>query len=86
MCKAVPDGAEWSRAMTLDPITIAALAGSVTGLVVGAAVAGIACFERRSLRLPEELQHRLSDEAAVNGQSLRAEIIARLEQSLEAVG
>ncbi|MDO8280299.1 MAG: Arc family DNA-binding protein [Burkholderiaceae bacterium] len=38
------------------------------------------------LRLPQEVRSRLSDEAARNGRTLNAEILARVQQSLQAVG
>lgn len=38
------------------------------------------------LRLPREIRLRLSDEAARNGRTLNAEILARVQQSLQAVG
>jgi hypothetical protein len=50
-------------------ITVAAVAGLIVGLMLGATVAGLALTERRSrhwvvyLRLPEELHRRLREEA-----------------------
>lgn len=38
------------------------------------------------LRLPQEVRSLLSDEAARNGRTLNAEILARVQQSLQAVG
>ena len=67
-------------------ITVAAVVGLIVGLAVGAVVAGLALMEhpRRwvvSLRLPEELHRRLSDEATDHMCSLKAEIINRLQAS-----
>jgi hypothetical protein len=51
-------------------ITVAVLAGLIIGIAVGAVVAGLALTERRSrhwvvvtLRLPEDLHHRLKEAA-----------------------
>ncbi|MDO8945440.1 MAG: Arc family DNA-binding protein [Burkholderiaceae bacterium] len=38
------------------------------------------------LRLPQEVRSKLSDEAARNGRTLNAEILARVQQSLQVVG
>ena len=68
-------------------ITLAAVAGLIVGLMLGATVAGLALTERRSrhwivcLRLPSELHRRLSEDAAVAECSLKAEIISRLQAS-----
>ncbi len=66
-------------------ITVAAVAGLIVGLMLGATVAGLALTERRSrhwvvcLRLPQELHRRLREEATVAEWSLKAEIISRLQ-------
>jgi hypothetical protein len=63
-------------------ITVAAVAGLIVGLMLGAAIAGLALTERRSrhwvvcLRLPQELHRRLREEATVAEWSLKAEIIS----------
>jgi hypothetical protein len=67
-------------------ITVAAVAGLIIGLALGAAIAGLALMERPRrwvvcIRLPEELHHRLREEATVAGWSLKAEIISRLQAS-----
>jgi hypothetical protein len=69
-------------------ITVAAVAGLIVGLMLGASIAGLALTERRSrhwivcLRLPQELHRRLREEATDHMCSLKAEIINRLEASL----
>ena len=71
----------------MTTITLAAVAGLIIGIALGATVAGLALTERRSrhwvvcLRLPEELHRRLRQEATVAGWSLKAEIISRLQAS-----
>jgi hypothetical protein len=67
-------------------ITVAAVAGLIISLMVGAVIAGLALMERPRrwvvcLRLPEDLHHRLREEATVAGWSLKAEIISRLRAS-----
>ncbi len=67
-------------------ITVAAVAGLIIGIALGAAIAGLALMERPRpwvvcLRLPEELHRRLREEATVAGWSLKAEIISRLQAS-----
>jgi hypothetical protein len=68
-------------------ITLAAVAGLIIGIALGAGVAGPALMERRSrhwvvcLGLPEELHRRLKEEATVAGWSLKAETISRLQAS-----
>src|SRR5258708_35704847 len=78
---AVPD--RCGVAMT---ITVAAVAGLIIGLALGALGAGLALIERPRrwvvcLRLPEDLHHRLRVEATVAGWSLKAAIITRLQAS-----
>ena len=73
----------WSVAMT---ITLAAVAGLIIGIALGAIIAGLALMEhpRRwvvCVRLPEELHRRLRDEATDHMCSLKAEIISRLRAS-----
>jgi ABC-type arginine transport system permease subunit len=52
-------------------ITLAAVAGLIVGLMLGATIAGLALTERRSrrwvvcIRLPGELHRRLREEATV---------------------
>ncbi len=71
----------------MTTITLAAVAGLIIGIALGATVAGLALTERRSrhwvvcLRLPQELHRRLREEATVAGCSLKAEIINRLQAS-----
>jgi hypothetical protein len=67
--------------------TVATLIGMIFGLMTGTVLAGLALMEhpRRwtvSLRLPEELHRRLSEEAADHMCSLKAEVINRLQASL----
>ena len=67
-------------------ITVAAVAGLIIGLMLGATVAGLALMERPRrwvvcLRLPEELHRRLREEATDHMCSLKAEIISRLQAS-----
>jgi hypothetical protein len=70
-------------------ITVAAVAGLIIGLALGATIVGLALSERRSrhwvvcIRLPEELHHRLREEATVGEWSLKAEIITRLQASFQ---
>jgi hypothetical protein len=66
-------------------ITVAAVAGLIIGLTIGV-TAGLVLMERPRrwvvcLRLPEELHHRLREEATVAEWSLKAEIITRLQAS-----
>jgi len=68
-------------------ITVAAVAGLIIGIAIGAAIAGLALMERPRrwvvcLRLPEELHRRLREEATDHMCSLKAEIISRLDASL----
>ena len=68
-------------------ITVAAVAGLIIGLMVGAVIAGLALMERPRrwvvcIRLSEELHRRLSEEATDHMCSLKAEIISRLQASL----
>ncbi len=71
----------------MTTITLAAVAGLIIGIALGATVAGLALTERRSrhwvvcLRLPQELHRRLREEATVAEWSLKAEIISRLQAS-----
>ena len=67
-------------------ITVAAVAGLVIGIALGAIIAGLVLMERPRrwvvcLRLSEELHRRLREEATVAGWSLKAEIISRLQAS-----
>jgi len=67
-------------------ITLAAVAGLIIGIALGAIIAGLALMEhpRRwvvCVRLPEELHRRLRDEATDHMCSLKAEIISRLQAS-----
>ena len=67
--------------------TVATFIGLIFGLMTGAIVAGLALMEhpRRwvvCVRLPEELHHRLSEEATDHMCSLKAEMISRLQASL----
>ena len=69
-------------------ITVAAVAGLIIGLMVGAVIAGLALMERPRrwvvcLRLPEELHRRLREEATDHMCSLKAEIISRLQASFQ---
>jgi uncharacterized membrane-anchored protein YhcB (DUF1043 family) len=67
-------------------ITFAAVAGLIIGIAIGAVVAGLGRMEPRRwvvcVRLPEELHRRLREEATDHMCSLKAEIINRLEASL----
>ena len=68
-------------------ITVAAVAGLIIGLMVGAVIAGLALMERPRrwvvcIRLSEELHRRLSEEATDHMCSLKTEIISRLQASL----
>jgi hypothetical protein len=71
----------------MTTITLAAVAGLIIGIALGATVAGLALTERRSrrwvvcIRLPGELHRRLREEATVAEWSLKAEIISRLQAS-----
>jgi hypothetical protein len=71
----------------MTTITLAAVAGLIIGIALGATIAGLALTERRSrhwvvcLRLPQELHRRLREEATVAEWSLKAEIISRLQVS-----
>jgi Arc-like DNA binding domain len=67
-------------------ITVATVIGLIFGFTTGTIVAGLALMEhpRRwmvSLRLPEELHRRLSEEATDHMCSLKAEIVNRLQAS-----
>ena len=68
-------------------IPLAAVAGLVIGIALGAIIAGLVLMERRSrhwvvcLRLPEELHRSLREEATDHMCSLKAEIISRLQAS-----
>jgi hypothetical protein len=67
-------------------IPLAAVAGLIVGLMLGAIIAGLVLMERPRrwvvcLRLPEELHRRLREEATVAEWSLKAEIISRLQAS-----
>ena len=67
-------------------ITVAAVAGLIVGLMVGATIAGLVLMERPRrwvvcIRLPEELHRRLREEATDHMCSLKAEIITRLQAS-----
>ena len=68
-------------------IPLAAVAGLVIGIAIGAIIAGLVLMERPRrwvvcLRLPEELHRRLREEATDHMCSLKAEIISRLQASL----
>jgi len=68
-------------------ITVAAVAGLIVGLMVGATIAGLVLMERPRrwvvcIRLPEELHRRLREEATDHMCSLKTEIISRLQASL----
>jgi hypothetical protein len=73
----------------MTTITLAAVAGLIIGIALGATIAGLALTERRSrrwvvcIRLPGELHRRLREEATVAEWSLKAEIISRLQASFE---
>jgi uncharacterized membrane-anchored protein YhcB (DUF1043 family) len=67
-------------------IPLAAVAGLVIGIAIGAIIAGLVLMERPRrwvvcLRLPEELHRRLREEATDHMCSLKAEIISRLQAS-----
>jgi len=64
-------------------ITVAAVVGLIVGLMVGAPLGlmGRPRWWTVCLRLTEELHRRLREEATVDGCSLKAEIINRLEAS-----
>jgi hypothetical protein len=67
-------------------IPLAAVAGLIVGLILGATVAGLALMERPRrwvvcIRLPEELHRWLREEATDHMCSLKAEIIGRLQAS-----
>ena len=68
-------------------IPLAAVAGLVIGIALGAIIAGLVLMERPRrwvvcIRLPEELHRRLREEATDHMCSLKAEIISRLQASL----
>jgi Arc-like DNA binding domain len=67
----------------MTTITLAAVAGLIIGIALGATVAGLARSRHWvvCLRLPEELHRRLREEATVAEWSLKAEIISRLQAS-----
>jgi hypothetical protein len=75
--------------MMSTTITVAILVALIIGLAFGSVIAGLALSERRSrhwvvcIRLPEELHHRLREEATVAEWSLKAEIITRLQASFQ---
>jgi uncharacterized membrane-anchored protein YhcB (DUF1043 family) len=83
----VANGAVPDRCGVAMTITVAAVAGLIIGLALGAIITGLALTERRSrhwivcLRLPEELHRRLREQATVAGWSFKAEIISRLQAS-----
>ena len=67
-------------------IPLAAVAGLIVGLILGATVAGLTLMERPRrwvvcIRLPEELHRWLREEATDHMCSLKAEIIGRLQAS-----
>ena len=67
-------------------IPLAAVAGLIVGLILGATVAGLALMERPRrwvvcIRLPEELHRWLREEATDHMCSLKAEMINRLQAS-----
>ena len=67
-------------------IPLAAVAGLIVGLMLGAIIAGLVLMERPRrwvvcLRLPEELHRRLREEATDHMCSLKAEMISRLQAS-----
>ena len=67
-------------------IPLAAVAGLIVGLILGATVAGLTLMERPRrwvvcIRLPEELHRWLREEATDHMCSLKAEIISRLQAS-----
>ena len=70
----------------MTTITLAAVAGLIIGIALGAIIAGLVLMERPRrwavcLRLPEELHRRLREEATDHMCSLKAEIISRLQAS-----
>jgi hypothetical protein len=69
---------------------LATIVGLIFGFMTGAILAGLTVMERPgrwtvSLSLPEELHRRLSEEATDHMCSLKAEMINRLEASLEPI-
>jgi len=69
-------------------IPLAAVAGLVIGIALGAIIAGLVLMERPRrwvvcLRLPEGLHRRLREEATDHMCSLKAEIITRLQASFQ---
>jgi hypothetical protein len=69
---------------------LATLIGLIFGFATGAILAGLTVMEQPgrwvvSLSLPEDLHRRLSEEATDHMCSLKAEIISRLEASLEPI-
>ena len=69
-------------------ITVAAVAGLIIGIALGAAIAGLALMERPRrwvvcIRLSEELHRRLREEATDHMCSLKGEIISRLRASFK---
>jgi hypothetical protein len=67
-------------------ITVAAVAGLIIGIALGAAIAGLALMERPRrwvvcIRLSEELHRRLREKATDHMCSLKGEIINRLRAS-----
>jgi len=69
-------------------IPLAAVAGLVIGIALGAIIAGLVLMERPRrwvvcLRLPEELHRRLREEATDHMCSLKTEIITRLQASFQ---
>jgi len=76
--------------MHIEPITVAVITGFIIGLTVGTIITGLAMMERRSsrhwtvsLRLPEDLHHRLKEAARDHRWDLKAEIINRLQASFQ---
>jgi hypothetical protein len=69
---------------------LATLIGLIFGFATGAILAGLTVMEQPgrwvvSLSLPEDLHRHLSEEATDHMCSLKAEIISRLEASLEPI-
>ena len=69
-------------------IPLAAVAGLVIGIALGAIIAGLVLMKRPRrwvvcLRLPEEPHRRLREEATDHMCSLKAEIITRLQASFQ---
>ena len=69
-------------------ITVAAVAGLIIGIALGAAIAGLALMERPRrwvvcIRLSEELHRRLREEATDHMCCLKGEIISRLQASFQ---